>query len=70
MEPRLIKPREASVMLGVSMATLRWWRMRGLGPDVVQLGKASFRYDREQLIRYIESRVVKSTVPEVLRNVI
>jgi predicted DNA-binding transcriptional regulator AlpA len=47
--------------LAVSRRTLQGWRLRGLGPRFVKVGRA-VRYDALEVERYIAGRTVVSTV--------
>lgn len=58
----MLRPREAAEYLGVTTETLRAWRQRGVGPDYVQHEDGHARYPAERLVRYIETRTVRSTV--------
>jgi Helix-turn-helix domain len=64
MASRLLNEFEASEFLGMSPATLRSWRCRGIGPDFIKMGngaKAPVRYDQTDLEQFIaRSRHVPS----------
>jgi predicted DNA-binding transcriptional regulator AlpA len=52
----LLTEHEVAPMLGVSPATLRSWRCRGIGPPYVKLGrgpKSPVRYNRGDIEQYI-----------------
>jgi hypothetical protein len=52
----LLTDAEAAGWLGVSPATLRSWRCRGIGPNFIKLGfgsKAPVRYDPDDIERFI-----------------
>lgn len=46
---------EAAALLRTPVATLRYWRHRGIGPDGFRLGRRVF-YRREDLDRWILTR--------------
>ena len=54
----LLKPLEVSEMLGVTMATLRNWRKKGIGPPHVQLGGQA-RYSQEGIVAWLENQSSK-----------
>jgi predicted DNA-binding transcriptional regulator AlpA len=55
--PRALTEREVATRLGLSVATLRAWRMRRNGPRFVRLGRA-VRYLDSEIDRYIQVNVV------------
>lgn len=61
---KLLNDAEAAAQLGVSPATLRSWRCRGIGPSFVKMGhgrKSPVRYHSIDLEQFIaESRRVPS----------
>jgi predicted DNA-binding transcriptional regulator AlpA len=56
----LLQPRDAAVLLGVSLSWLAKSRLRGDGPVFVKIGR-SVRYPRSSLTDYIKSRTRLST---------
>jgi DNA-binding transcriptional MerR regulator len=46
---------EAAALLRTPVATLRYWRQRGIGPDSFRLGRRVV-YRREDLDRWVLSR--------------
>lgn len=52
---RLLTLVEAAALLRTPVATLRYWRHRGIGPDGFRLGRRVF-YRREDLDRWILTR--------------
>ena len=53
---RLLHDKEAAQMLGVSPATMRSWRCRGVGPDFVKMGfgkKSPVRYSVADIEAFI-----------------
>jgi len=53
---RLLTDSEAAEQLGVSAATLRSWRCRGIGPDFIKMGsgsKAPVRYSATDIAQFI-----------------
>ena len=57
---KLMTDEQTSEALGVARQTLAIWRLRGLGPKFVKVGR-SVRYRDQDLLAYIESRVRRST---------
>lgn len=55
---QLYTPQEAASMLKVSTSTLRYWRSIGRGPAFVRLESGTFRYRHDDLIAYIDARLV------------
>jgi predicted site-specific integrase-resolvase len=53
----LLKTAEASALLNISENTLRSWKSRGEGPDVVLVGKRkrAVRYSIESLQKFVEA---------------
>ena len=58
---------EAAKVLGLSVATLRAWRLRRTGPRFVRLGRA-VRYTANDLRLYVEHNTV-DTKPETTAKV-
>ena len=58
--PTLVGEREASGYLGLSTRTLQKWRLQGLGPRFVKLGRA-VRYDPADLQEYLQASRRRST---------
>lgn len=54
--PELRNEKRVSEILGVAVATLRQWRIRGTGPDYVKLGRRVL-YRMEDVSRWIDERV-------------
>ena len=57
----ILTTRQAAHYLGLSMTTLNKWRCYGFGPKYLKLGRA-VRYRQEELDRYLESRLYRSTL--------
>ena len=57
----LINENEASRLLAISTRTLQAWRLKGIGPPFVRLGRA-VRYQRGALVEWTLENMV---VPEV-----
>jgi len=53
--------RQAAQYLGLSISTLNKWRCYGFGPKYLKLGRA-VRYRLEELDRYLEARLLSSTL--------
>jgi excisionase family DNA binding protein len=62
--PAPIRPRvkdtEAAALLGLSVRTLRQWRLKGGGPEFLKLGSA-VRYDLNALEAWAKSRARVNT---------
>jgi len=52
---------EVAKQLGLSVATLRAWRLKGKGPRFVRFGRA-VRYLADDIERFVESSVVDRSV--------
>ena len=61
--PELMDENLTAQFLGVAVITLKMWRTRRVwqGPPFVKVGKRTVRYQREDLLQYLEGRRV---VPE------
>jgi predicted DNA-binding transcriptional regulator AlpA len=57
---RLLTPKEAAHLLGMSLSWLAKARMRGDGPTFIQVGR-SIRYAEPTLVQWIKSRQRLST---------
>ena len=57
--PQALTDQEVADQLGLSVATLRAWRRRGVGPRFVRFGRA-IRYLPEDVERYVESSRVET----------
>lgn len=55
--PHAVTDREAAKVLGLSVATLRAWRLRRRGPRYLRFGRA-VRYLIADLDRFIESNTI------------
>lgn len=63
----LLNEHEAAAALGISARSLQRWRVRGLGPSFVKLGrgaKSAVRYSRLELQRFIAAGTVSSTAEQ------
>jgi predicted DNA-binding transcriptional regulator AlpA len=63
-EKKYITDHEGAALSGFKVQTLRNWRHRGVGPAYSKIGRA-VRYDRAELIAFIETRKV---TPDVFKN--
>jgi predicted DNA-binding transcriptional regulator AlpA len=52
---RLMKERDIAALCGISLATVRRWRLLGQGPKYIKLGAVAVRYRPEDLVTWIES---------------
>jgi predicted site-specific integrase-resolvase len=55
--PTIVDEAEAAKVLGLAVATLRWWRCRGKGPAYLKIG-GKVRYGLADIALYMESRRV------------
>jgi predicted DNA-binding transcriptional regulator AlpA len=58
---------QASKYLGYTPRTLQAWRMSGKGPRFVRVSERSIRYRKQDILDWVESRIVSST-SETLQN--
>jgi hypothetical protein len=59
---RLYTEKEVAEILSVSLASLRRWRLAGIGPNFRKLrGTAAVRYRQEDLDAYIDASLRTST---------
>lgn len=59
--PGLIDEKRAATMLGRSVRTLQAWRRHEIGPPYVRLASRSIAYREEDVLAFIEARVVGAT---------
>ena len=59
MEKQYLKEQEVAKLTGFALSTLRNNRFLGKGIPYVKVGRA-IRYDYEQVIRFMESHLVKT----------
>jgi excisionase family DNA binding protein len=52
---RLLSIRELADLLGVSVATIRWWLHEGTAPPVIKLGRHN-KFDPDDVDRWIDAR--------------
>jgi hypothetical protein len=62
--PELVDTRGAAKILGRSPATLKRWRLEGIGPDFIQIHNR-VRYDVSVLLEFIK---LNTRVPSVRAN--
>ncbi len=58
-QPRLLCEKDAAKLLSASPRTLQAWRVKGVGPTFVRIGR-TIRYRTVDLSAWIEARVVTS----------
>lgn len=58
--PRLLKPKEAAIILRTSVPHLANLRSQGAGPPVAKIGGRCF-YPERELIQYVRDRIVDPT---------
>lgn len=59
--PLLLSEKEVAELLGFSPRTLQAWRVRGGGPEYVEVSSRCIRYRRCDLDAWIEERRRRST---------
>lgn len=65
-EPDYLDTRETSALTTVPVETLEWWRKRGdRGPRWFRMGERLIRYDRADVLRWIEDQKAASPVQQV-----
>ncbi len=50
----VVRPREAALLLSVSLSLLKKWRLAGSGPRFVRLGGRAIGYRRVDLLAWVE----------------
>lgn len=63
----LLTTQKVATLLGISEATLRFWRHKGKGPAFVRVGRV-VRYKRKEIERWIVSRSVCHETGEPLNK--
>ena len=62
MKPQYLSPKEASILLSVSVNLLQKWRTQGVGIPYIKMGSSSssiIRYKIDDLLQYVESQKIK-----------
>jgi predicted DNA-binding transcriptional regulator AlpA len=54
---RLLRPRQAATLLGVTTRALDAWRYQGRGPQFVRVSQRCVRYRRRDLLDWMRSRL-------------
>jgi len=62
---QLLTEREAASLICYSQRALQNWRLRGGGPKYVKVSARSIRYQRRDVVEWIESRKRVSTAQQV-----
>jgi predicted DNA-binding transcriptional regulator AlpA len=57
--PYLLTTDQASDLLGLQAATLKKWRILGIGPEYVRLGRRSIRYRQSDVRAFISQNHVE-----------
>jgi excisionase family DNA binding protein len=55
MKDRLLTLKEVAALLGVPVATLRWWRHKGVGPASFKIGRL-VKYQSSDVDRWIQAQ--------------
>lgn len=58
--PRLMDEHEVALRFGLSVKTLRNWRVRGVGPRFLKIGRA-VRYRESELTQFEDQQTFSST---------
>lgn len=59
--PRLLDPKQAAAVLGVSWRTLERWRRHGAGPVFLRMSARSIRYRLSDVERWLDQQRRAST---------
>lgn len=60
---RLLGEFEVAAILGLSVKTLRRWRLLGRGPQFTRVGGTAIRYEMEKLQQWVSSQPQGGEVP-------
>lgn len=52
----LLTPKDLADLVGVSLETIRNWRLNGLGPPCVQIGRSVIRYRPEDVEAWLAEK--------------
>jgi predicted DNA-binding transcriptional regulator AlpA len=63
--PSLLNDRQVSIMLGVSLASVRRWRLLRQGPRYIRVGASSIRYRPADIESFLNSRTSGGAPQEV-----
>lgn len=55
MNKRLLSITELAELLGVPVATIRWWLHIGTGPDCIKVGRHN-KFDPDDVDRWLDTR--------------
>lgn len=58
---QLLNENEAARMLGFTVRALQNWRVRGGGPQFVKISKRSVRYQRRDLLAWVNKHMKSNT---------
>lgn len=58
---QLLNEHEAARMLGFTVRALQNWRVRGGGPQFVKISKRSVRYQRRDLLAWVNKHMKSNT---------
>ena len=58
---QLLNEHDAAQMLGFTIRALQNWRVRGGGPKFVKVSRRSVRYQRRDLLAWIQSNIRSNT---------
>jgi len=59
--PLWLTEKQVAEMTGISVHTLRAWRLRGTGPSYVKISKL-VRYSCDEIFRFMASHSVKTSI--------
>jgi len=61
----LLDERQVARMIGMSIGSLRRWRLVGQGPPFIRVGRRGVRYKPEDLASWLDSRPVGGAVDHI-----
>lgn len=56
----LITEAQAAQLLGIAPRTLQVWRLMGSGPTCVRISQRTIRYHKEEVLKWLNSKVQNS----------
>lgn len=62
MKPLYLSPKEASILLSVTVHLLQKWRTQGVGIPYIKMGSSSssiIRYKIDDLLEYVENQKIQ-----------
>jgi len=67
---KLLSSEQVAELFGITVQTLRVWRMKGNSPKYVRFGKLKSRcgYREEDVLKWIEERLTNNTTEESVKT--